>query len=545
MLTHGWVTLDEGAIGLSARMTAAGYMPHRDFAYPYTGALAAWNALGVEWFGPSMMVARWQMFVAFLAWLPAVWMLTRQVATPTAAAATVVLAAWWSLLVYPAAMPTWYLLFCSTWSLVALAHWARTGGRRWLLGAGALAGGTICVKQTGVYVLVATGLAVLAIEQARGEQRRGMTAVVVRVLLGVAALVPALIVVRRGVLSGDAWVLALPVLAVLVGLGVRATRTPVAIWRDWGTVLAGAAIPMAGLIGWYAYHGAATDLWRGAVLGGAQTAATIDRPLPDALRMLGLALPVIAVAIAIDRIGAATTRAVVAIAAAIATCVFAMQWVPAYHAVWYAAQLAMAGAVVTTALAHARGSRSWLTASAGAFAALMALNAFPYAAPNYFAYAAPLGVLVVAMLAAARPRAPLFACALALVFGGWFHRIGGVGTVGEGLRVPAADSARYARLGSLIDAHGGPEAFIAGPEMPELYVLAGTKRLVAQPYLLTTGRRPGAGELEVAIDTSRVRAVVLNDSPKFLPALGAEALAWLRDRYPNAERVDGFEFRWR
>lgn len=592
-LPKDWVPLDEGAIALSARMAAAGYLPHLDFAYPYSGALALWNGVGALLSGPSLLVPRWQLFAAFLAWLPSVWWLARRYASPPLAAAVVVIASWWSVPVYPAAMPTYYVLFLTTWSLVALARWADGGSRGWVALAGVCAGVAIAIKQTGLYTLVGAGLGVLAMAQARGacataanpDGTGGTTPrrdPVVGALLIAGLCVPLLIVWRRGLLAGDAAMLALPLAIVLVVLAVRGGAAGAGraaryeTFMAWSLLLAGAGAVLAIFVGFYAVRGGAAALFEGAILGGLDTARTVDRPFPSLALMATLAIPTALLAWAAGLPRSLPMRHLAAAAAALAACGAAARYLYAYRSVWYAAELSAPIAIAAVAWQ----TRGFVAADGGvalavaAAAALLSLNSFPFAAPNYFAYSAPLALLAaVAAVALARrserphgPFAgPLLRSALPvfllLAFGGWFHRIGSVYSLeygaarwdnshlltgpGGGLRVSAADSAAYARLDELVAAHGGSNAFAAGPELSALYVLAGTTRLVPQPFLLVPDRHADSTVMARQLDTAAVRAVAINDAPIFLPTIEPGARAWLAVRYPYSERVGDVEFRWR
>jgi hypothetical protein len=331
-------------------------------------------------------------------------------------------------------------------------------------------------------------------------------------------------------------------------------------------------------VAWFAGHGALGALYDGAVVGGERTATTIARPMPPVPSMIALAMPVAAAAWLAGRPRAAPLRMVAGVVGALIMCGAAMEYVPAYRSIWYAAQVAACAAVCGVAwqsrratCAHARGGVPLAIACA---TALLGLNAVPYAAPNYFAYVAPLALLsgiawwAVARdgaAAAGRPvspwlRSPL-PVLLALAFGGWFHRIGSVHTVGDGsiwwddahplvgpaggVRVTAADSATYARLRELVAAHGGPEAFTAGPELSALYVLSGTTRVVRQPFLLVPDAHADAAAMARLLDTTATRAVAINDAPTFLPRIDPGARAWLATRYPFVERVGDIDFRWR
>ena len=583
MLSHGWVPIDEGTIVLSARLVRAGYLPHLDFAYPYTGALAWWNAWATRVLGDTSLAPRYALFAAFLFWLPAVWSLARRYVPAPGAAAVVLLAAWWSLLIYPAAMPTWYLLFLTTWMLVALARWSERGaGPRWLLLAGAAAGVAIVVKQTGVLTLVGAGFAVLALHQDRERSAPDSAGVLSRhpdrfvvLLLCIALVVPAALVVRRGPLAGEGPLVALPLAAAIIALVARerrlhsdVTRSRRALLGSWGTLIAGALIAPGLLVAFYMKHGGIRALADGAIGGALRTAATIESPMPPALTIFAYAIPLVAAAAVAFKARSARVIADVVLAGivAVAAGLAAMYFTSAYLSVWYFAMLVLPAAVLGAAWMSARRSvnaNDGLVLGIAASAALLAANQVPYAAPNYFGYVAPLAFLVgiVVMTRAGFGRAAMIPAAVLLLFGGWYHRIGGVGTVGigpiwwddahrlpgahGGLLVTGPDSAAHARLMTLIGGHGGAEAFVAGPELGELYVLAGTRRLVAQSYLLSPDATADSLTLAAAIDTTRIRSVAINTVPHFLPAVSPAARAWIATRYPNAERVGDVEFRWR
>lgn len=610
-LTSSWVALDEGTIALAARYVGLGYLPHHDFAYPYTGAQAAWDALAMRIVGDSMAAPRIALFATFVAWLPAVWFLARKLVGPVGAAATLVLASWWSLYVYPAAMPTWYLLFLSTWTLVALAAWRGGGGTRWLVFTGVLCGAAVTIKQTGLYLLLAALAGVLAHDQDRvaagtadsaanqaspaspaSAASRRTRSVAVVLLLAAIGVVPALVLTRRGIASGELLTLALPAFFVVAGLATREWRLlatgdrpgAAVLFRSWGMVLAGAAVPMSMLVAWYAKHGAVGALVDGAFLRGLTTAATIDRAAPPAAEILVTGAIAYAIALLVAAPPRLFHRFFGGTLVALALSVWAMYSVFVYRVAWFGAQLlvpvgAALAAVIATrphAAVRDRAFGTQLIALAGVMV-LLALNQFPYAAPNYFAYVAPLAMLIGAALAGASRRDAIrmvpgmavvtravrtpFLVLLFVLFGGWFHRIGSVQTVGEGsvwwddahalpgahagLFATRGDSATHARLLDLIRTHGGPDRFAAGPELPQLYVLAGTTRLVPQPFLLGPAADADTAALPRALDPSLVDVVAINHAPLFLAPPSAAARAWIERRFPNVERVEDIEVRWR
>ena len=596
MITHGWVPLDEGTIALSARYAALGYLPHRDFAYPYSGALPYWNALAMGVFGDSMSASRYAIIGPFIAWLTAVWYLARRFVPAHVAASLIVLSAWWSLLIYPAAMPTWYLLFLTTWSLEALARWSEGGKLHWLAAAGLMCGLAITIKQTGAYTLAGCAVAVLALTQGnsagvgRTQKSESAAQLLARLrfsalplfALGITAGVPLFIIGQRGPVSGEALLLGFPTMAVLAALAVREWRntSPDHVRRVVvaGTVLAGsAAVPVAILAAWYQAHGALASLVDGALAGGALTAKTLVQTLPPAIDIIALGFPVVAVAVAVGALSSARWRMLVGTTLALELCVAAMYSDAVYRAIWYFAMLLLplgTGIAAWRAVRAQSGDRDrTLHLAMAGVTALLALNMFPYGKPNYFGYVAPLAIVVAATVvvagrgtggrglpAMAAAGAP-FALTLLLVFGGWFHRIGSVGTVGDasvwwddahplpgihgGLRVTRSDSSRYDRAVQLIAEHGGAESLAAGPELPELYVLAGTRRVVPQPYRLVASAAPDSQTFALQLDTTRTTVLAINHAPKFLPRVSDEVIAWLAAHYPASERIDDIELRWR
>ena len=489
--------------------------------------------------------------------------------------------------------------------MVAVQHRVGAGRIGWVVAAGFAAGAAIAVKQTGLATLVGTGLGVLAIHQHReGASQSGVSDPqpadlrgadpFVIVLLGLATLVPLGIMVGRGPLSGEALSIAVPILAVLVALGLcerelgRSADRVVGgaggvagsrrrLLREWGALLGGAAVAPAALVALYAARGALPALIEANTAGTLRTVNTIAEAMSSALTMLAYAVPVWVVATAFTKLPRTRLTAAAALVAAVGCGLLAMQFTAVYLGIWNAAQLLVPATAVAVALGRDRMRREDASATVGvakaardpvilALAAAMALqtiNQLPYGAPNYFAYVAPLAVLLGAGVVArgGYARRAVFAVALLLAFGGWFNRIGYVGTAGRasiwwdnaqplpgphaGLLVTAADSAQYTRLTELVALHGGPDRFVAGPELISLYALAGTRRVVAQPYLLAPDALADSGAMAAAVDTSAIRAVAINHTPTFLPVVTTGALAWLTRAYPNVERVGAVEFRWR
>lgn len=579
MLSHGWVGFDEGLIGLSAEQLLRGALPHADFAYPYTGGLPWLHALAMRLFGVHLMAPRYTLFAAFAAWLPVVWWLAARRVGAGGAAVLTLLAAWWSLTVYPAAMPTWYVLFAATAMVAALERFGDTGRRRWLFTTGLLGGLALITKQTGLYLVAAAMLGVLFDDQHHVGARQGEGGTAdAGILLSLALL--ALLVLRllaRGLTSSGDWlVLVAPVFAVLAVAAARErglTSDHRARWRallgKLSVLVAGVALPVAAFVLPYALRGATGALLPGIVAGGLTRLTDLHLALPpawDLLRHAGLPLVIVALEL---RFGGRRGAWPVAALAAFCAVWLSSRGVFQYLSVWDLAVLALPAAVLSAAAlalrTRALSDRAdvpLLTVAAAA--AFQGLHLFPYAAPNYVAYVAPLSFLTIAYVASGLGvrRRFVFAAGTLLLFGGVMNRIGAVQTVGNGpiwwddahrlppprgrLLVTARDSAAYARLVALVAAHRGSGVLYAGPELPQAYFLTASPLAGHDPFEFVPRALTDTNRVASFVDTTRASMVVLKPYPMFLPAIPAAIHGWLAARFPHAEMVDTlFEVRWR
>jgi hypothetical protein len=152
-LNHGWDPHDEGTLGQSAERVLHGEMPHRDFDDPYTGGLAYIDALIFKVFGVNLFWLRLFLFVCFLAWVPAIYVLAREFLSPWPAGAVTLIAVAWSVPNYTAAMPSWFNLFFATFGTLALAKYIRKPAIRWLILAGLCGGLSFLIKSIALYYI--------------------------------------------------------------------------------------------------------------------------------------------------------------------------------------------------------------------------------------------------------------------------------------------------------------------------------------------------------------------------------------------------------
>ena len=189
-LDQGWIAHDEGQLGQCAQRTFAGELPHRDFDEMYTGALSFLNALSFQIWGANSLSIRWMLFAWFVPFLASMYWLFSELTKPVTAGLLTLLAAAWSIPMYPAPMPSWYNLFFAGWVLCALMCFLKKGQRRYLLLAGLMIGGSILFKITGVFILAGTLLFLYFFRQtSRGEGDDESTSRLFSVLATIALLV--------------------------------------------------------------------------------------------------------------------------------------------------------------------------------------------------------------------------------------------------------------------------------------------------------------------------------------------------------------------
>jgi hypothetical protein len=154
-LNKGWVPHDEGTLGESAERVLHGEMPHLDFDDPYTGGLAYVDAAIFKLFGINLFRLRLFLFVCFVAWVPAVYAVAREFLSPWPAAGITLVAIAWSVPNYPAAMPSWFNLFFATFGTLALARYIRKPVIHWLVLAGLCGGFSFLIKSVALYYVAA------------------------------------------------------------------------------------------------------------------------------------------------------------------------------------------------------------------------------------------------------------------------------------------------------------------------------------------------------------------------------------------------------
>ncbi|GMV06832.1 MAG: hypothetical protein AMXMBFR53_31070 [Gemmatimonadota bacterium] len=573
-----WIPLDDGTLAQSAERVLAGELPHRDFRDPYTGLNAVLGALGFKLFGVRLAVLRVPLAAGFALWLPAVWLLARRFLAPGAAVVAALLAVVLSVPAYPAAMPTWFGLYAVTWGAWALLRWMEGGSRGWLPFVGVAAGVALLFKVVGLYFLAA---ALLAVAWRRADGDRVYAALVGVGVLAFLALLGRLVLPGSG--AAGTYHFFLPALALGVALVVRSRprteRGPdrdVAmdvgvrpILPDVGALLLGFLAPVAVFLVPYALSGALGAWFEGVfLLPGRRFQAAASPPGPAWTVVPGLAA--VALAAGAARLSpVAERRATVAAAAGLAALLALDDHLDgaAMAALWYSLRgwipaLAFVGAAFLVKEGGSAPPDRPLPRRDGgplfallAAAALWGLVQFPYAAPAYFFYVAPLGVVATAAcvrrgLLRAGPMLGLLAGVYLFLGAGYAAGVAATGTralPGErgGIFVSEADAALYGRLMGLVTEHRGEGGLWAGPDAPEVWFLAGAPNPTPTLYEFLDPSPPSADGLATLFRENDVQVVVVNTRPLFSAPLGPDVLERVLATFPDGESVGPFLVRWR
>jgi hypothetical protein len=578
-LNQGWVPHDEGQLGQVAERVLAGEVPHRDFDETYTGALAYLHAASFAVGPRASTTTRIPLFVFALAWVAALYAIARRFVPPAGAAVVAITALLWSVPNYPASVPSWFNLFFATFGTFALLRGLDTGQRRWIVLAGACGGLSFLFKLSGVFYLLGGGIALVAMsfrgqpDGAASQPASRSGAVIVGVILALPVIVLGVPIARAGLSE---------VVRFLVPLGLIAGALT---WREWqygsvsagariralfetlGPFVLGALIPVAVYAAFLLSVGALAQTIDGVLVKPFRRidSAMMHPPPPTAL-VFSMALGLLLVRWASGR-GAAVLAGVAA--ALLGFVVYASGTNPGVYgmgimAAWGLPLLAAAGAawlIVTRGSSFEDRARDTAVAiTAIACAAL--LIEFPFAAPIYLLYTIPLAMLALTAVVRAAGATPvplqIVVAGFLLAFGLLRVTPGAVESFGSrfmatdetvrlklergGLRVRAADAARYEALIGAVQTLGQNRTLWAGPDAPEVYFLSGVPNRTRTLYdFLDT---PAAPVIE-RVHAARATLVVLNLRPDFSGAPDQPTVEALRAEFPNVRSVPGFLVFWR
>jgi hypothetical protein len=574
-----WVPDDEGLLAHSAERVLEGQLPHRDFADVYTGGLSVWHALAFRVGGVDLLTLRYAIMPLVGLWLLTLFACARRFSPPAAAAVLTLLAFVWSVPNYPAAMPSWYSLFFATFGLYGLLRHLETGRRSWLLAAGVAGGLSILVKLTGLFVVAAAllYLVVRAGSVADGASVRDRLYRPV-VLLGLAGFVGALVaLLRQNLDPPHGYHFLLPGIGLAVVPAVMTVQSGgrarlVSLAADAAVLCAGVLLPLLVFAVPYVMSGTLRSLIDGVVVAPRVrlqgSAAFAPRPPTMAAPALLLFLLLVGGIVLRPRyrwLPVLTLLGIVAVAllAGATNIVYWMGWLAASQ---ITPILVLAGCVLLLLRPEGDPVAQGRLYLAVAVAGLCSFVQFPFAAPIYFCFFAPLTVLAAAAVlgegAGTTDRRPH--AAVALLFGvfavAWLNGRGEgrlwfglsprvpvvpLGIARASLRVPEPEARLYRALVAAVHQHARGPFIYAGPETPEIYFLAG-RRNPTRSVLDFTDPRLDRGSVDVRLLRERgVTAVVINTRPKLSRQLSPSAVAAMAAEYPHARQIGRFLVRWR
>ena len=588
-LMHGWVPHDEGQFAQSADRVLRGEVPHRDYLETYTGGLTYLNAFAFRLFGESFATTRLVLFIFFLSWISVIYWIASQLAPDWIAGGITFLAIAWSVPNYSAAVPSWYNLFFATFGVAALSAYITDRTPKWAFLAGLSGGLSFLVKVAALYYLLGAFLFFLFLEQSsenssrRGDERGSlgysMFAAVALVL--VITAVARLIHKRPSIEAYTSfWV---PT-AVLVGLllwneaAIRTRSDRERFFELLRMLLPfgmGFVIPIVLFLIPFISSSALTSLFEGIFILPFKRISDAYQDPPEMITILPTVL--ISALLAMGAWVSKITRKWLTFAGAslwVMLLVTSATSRVSYQVVWLAANwiflpLSIMGAVAIGRTAD-KGDVTARTERCQLFllisvASLCSLVQFPFAAPIYFCYVAPLAILALAAVLrcfTSVPRALVFVSYIGFLAFAVFRMTPtlmymlsrydpNVQTASldlpraGGLRVTSDSADMYSKLIPLIQRHAGEGMIYATPDCPEVYFLAGYKNPTATIYDFFDDPNGRAERLLKMIDSHPIRVVALDLKPGFSETIDPDLYRALVARFRETETVGHFEVRWK
>jgi Dolichyl-phosphate-mannose-protein mannosyltransferase len=586
-VTRGWVPHDEGCLSHMAERVLAGEIPHKDFDEIYSGGLTYLHALSFRIAGENLVSMRYVLLTFVLLWIPAVYAIARRFSKPVVAGAVTLLALVWSVPNYFASLPSWYNLFFATFGILCLFKNVETGRKSWLFLAGVCGGLSFLVKMVGLYYIAAALLFLLfregALERSSpaGEPRRsplllGVKTAAVLVFVGFLVFLlgsrpqPAEIV--------NLAVPALSVAAVLLWSEARLRGGPSIPRLRRLLVLAapfllGIAVPVALFLLPYALRSAIGDFVRGVFLLPQKRLASAAMVLPRLSTAVPILPYVLLLVFPFRRISRRREWiAALATAALLGLLLAGSKQPEIYYQIWNSARSITAVAILLAGLSliapdretdvtPERQQKLFLLACV---TALVALVQFPFGAPVYYCYVAPLGALTLAAVVETRRTSPKLLHGCVLAFFALFailrtnpgylwnlgHRYDTYEPTGwlqmerGGLRIPAADERDYVRVLGLVREHARGRHIYAAPDCPEIYFLSGRRNLTRNVFDFNSSFASSSLPLLAFLNDNDVHVVVVNRSPDFSRPIAPNVLRLLERVYPGSAEAGRFLVRW-
>jgi hypothetical protein len=574
-VSRGWIPHDEGMIGQSAERALLGQLPHVEFRDAYTGGLTWFYAAIFGAIGINLLYIRWALFAAAVMALIILYVILRRTLDPLAAAGAVAVAIGWSFPNYFAALPSWWVLVCALVCLWALARYYETRSLGYVAMAGLTVGVAVAIKQTGLYLVPPLLMSVWI-----GSDRTGMTNArflpgdrALRVTLGILLLGAATLLLANRLWPGEVTYLLIPIAASSVAFSMRYDEQGIpdapGVWLTLCLAGVSVALPVALLLIPYLATGHLREFFEGAFILPQRRLSFASIPMPSAWYVACGAVLVLCMALVPSslRTGEIRVLQVVRWAAALVLVGLGLSYPAFYQFLWHSlrAILALSPLVALWTLASdpaAEFVRRRLLFATSSMLAWAALVQFPFSAPIYFCYVAPLGVIAIACAAGRDPRgvrrfAPLAGMALAFAIlsmnRGYLGALGvrhapvtldaPLDQVRARLTADPGEAAVYKRTIFLVKNNLAGGGLMAGPDSPEIYFLTGQFSPTGAMFdFLDPGASSPAGTEALWLGAS---VVVINTEPDFSERIPDSLRSKIRQSFPQGEHVGPFEVRWR
>jgi hypothetical protein len=575
---NGWIPHDHGMLAQSAERVLAGELPHRDFDEVYSGGLSFFHA-GAFWLlGTNLASIRTLLLVcsSFFVWTLfkiASRFLTASLATLVSFNCVV-----WSLPNYFEAMPSWYTLFLAVLGIEATFKYFETNRWSWLVLAGVCGGLGVAVKIIGLYYIAAVAFSVVyrghfrTDASTRPSQRlRWSTIAIAGALAFLWLSLVALLIHRHANFMALIQFLgpSIAVSAVLIVSAVRCQGSVDSLKKvivELSVFVLGVAIPIILLLIPYVVTSSVSELIQGVFVKPRLRIDAVTYSLPSQVH-LALVLPVLSLLVlGLTPVGK-WDRWISLFTALLSILLlyFSMSYL-VFNLVFVMVQLSLPVIAIVAAclllfdrsLTDQRRIGIYLLAAVTSFVTLVQ---YPFSAPIYFCFVAPLVVVLTLVTLASQPysmiRVQWTIATFGLVFGIVFLNqfpffdnpefakmdppIHLLDLPRGGLFLSGRDQEKYDRLVRTIQSNTPNQSNIfAGPDCPEIYFLSERKNPTRTLYeLFDPPEIDDAVRLQSILERD-IPLVVINLEPSHSRKFTEHFVNQLRSHFPKSETIGNF-----
>lgn len=589
---RGWIPHDDGSLAQMAERVLAGELPHRDFDEIYTGGLSFLYAAAFKVLGVKLVSIRIVLYLFFLTFVPALYSIALRFASPLVAGLVTLLGVVWSAPNYFAGLPSWYNLFFATFGTLALIRHIETGQFKWLFIAGLSGGLSFLAKVSGVYYIVAVFLFLTYREQvlsSSGTRPNFSSFFVLKVCFCLVFLLSLIKLLHSRLGPMESFHFLIPAVAICgILLWMEHKEGQGSFSGRCGRLskllipfFLGVVIPIALFLIPYVVTNSVSAFYLGVFVLPQSRFEYAIFDFPPFITVVA-ALPYALIL----SFGFSTSRKplfdTAIIATALALALISANHFHVYQVIWQSARSLAVVAVLTGCLVLARSFKSELTSPTKrqmlflllVMTGFVSFVQFPFPAPIYFCYIAPLVALTLLAIISLNRAAPRLLHLGALTFYFLFavlwtntgyvldrdeqllYRIG----IGQsfspyrprsvldldraGIRVPDADRDLYTRIVNLARTHQGSGYIYAAPDCPEIYFLSGLRNPTRNIFdFLTDAPKPT--DLSALLQKKGVEFVAVNGHPIHSSRLDVRLVEALEELFPHSVTLDRFTLRWR